>query len=91
MSLIRIFVATLITTLFLTTPSFAQSGKGDKDTSGAQPPEKESTQVEVETDRSSGKTAVRLKSQVLIDTPEHKLTMQAQNVDEFSGVPDIDI
>jgi hypothetical protein len=86
MPLIRIFIATLITTLFLTTPSFAQNGKGDKDTSAAQPPEKESTQVKVETDRFSGKTTVRLQPQVLIDTPEHKLTMVIQNVDEFSGI-----
>jgi hypothetical protein len=86
MSLIRIFIATLITTLFLTAPSFAQNGKGDKDTSRAQPPEKEATQVEVETDRFSGKTTVSLKPQVLLDTPEHKLTMAIQNHDEFLAI-----
>jgi hypothetical protein len=69
MSLIRVFIALFVIDLFLITPSFAQNGEGDKKQ------EKESSQVEVETDRFLGKTTVRLKPQVLLDTPEHKLIM----------------
>ena len=69
MSLIRVFIALFVIDLFLIAPSFAQNGEGDKKQ------EKESSQVEVETDRFSGKTTVRLKPQVLLDTPEHKLIM----------------
>jgi hypothetical protein len=74
MSLIRMFATTLITALFLTAPSLAQNSKGDK-SAGGTPREKESSQVEVETDRFTGKTTVKLKPQVLLDTPEHKLVM----------------
>ena len=85
MSLIRIFAIALITALFLTVPSFAQNGKGDKDAGGT-PQEKDSSQVEVETDKFSNKTTVKLKPQVLLDTPEHKLVMVIQNHDEFLGI-----
>jgi hypothetical protein len=83
MSLIRIFATTLI--LFLTVPSFAQNGKGDKDAGGT-PQEKESSQVVVETDRFSGKTTVKLKPQVLLDTPEHKLVMVIDGQGDFFGI-----
>jgi len=85
MSLIRIFATTLITALFLTAPSFAQNGKGDKDAGGT-PQEKESSQVVVETDRFSGKTTVKLKPQVLLDTPEHKLVMVIDGQGDFFGI-----
>src|SRR5262249_53334298 len=85
MSLTRIFAITLITALFLSAPSFAQNGKGDKD-AGGMPQKKEPTQVEVETDRFSGKTTVKLKPQALIDTAEHKLTMVIENHDEHLGI-----
>ena len=85
MSLIRIFAIALITALFLTVPSFAQNDQGDKDAGGT-PQEKESSQVEVETDKFSNKTTVKLKPQVLLDTPEHKLVMVIQNHDEFLGI-----
>ncbi|HZF37962.1 MAG TPA: hypothetical protein VE715_04000, partial [Blastocatellia bacterium] len=43
-------------------------------------------QVEVETDRFSGKTTVRLKPQVLVDTPEHKLIMVIDGQGAFFGI-----
>jgi hypothetical protein len=85
MSLIRVFIALFIMDLFLTAPSFAPNSNGEKNTGGTLQ-EKESSQVEVETDRFSGKTTVKLKPQVLLDTPEHKLTMVIQNHDEFVGI-----
>jgi hypothetical protein len=85
MPLIRVFIALFIMNLFLTPRSFAQNNKVDKDAHRT-PQEKEPSQVEVETDRFSGKTTVKLKTQVLIDAPEHKLTMALQNHDEFIGM-----
>jgi hypothetical protein len=80
MSLIRVFIALFVIDLFLIAPSFAQNGEGDKKQ------EKESSQVEVETDRFSGKTTVRLKSQVLLDTPEHKLIMALDGQGDAFGI-----
>jgi hypothetical protein len=85
MPLIRVFIALFIMDLFLTAPSFAQYNKRENGP-GVTPREKESSKVEVETDRFSGKTTVKLKPQVLLDTPEHKLTMVIQNHDEFIGI-----
>ena len=85
MSLIRVFTALFIIDLFLTVPSFAPTRKGNKDAGGI-PQEKESSQVEVETDRFSGKTSVKLKPQVLIDTPEHKLIMAIDGQGDFFGI-----
>ncbi|MCI0389853.1 MAG: hypothetical protein MOB07_13980 [Acidobacteria bacterium] len=70
MSSIRMFAILLITALCLAAFSSAQNSKGDKEASGA------GNQVEVKTDRFSGKTTIKLKPQTLIDTPEHKLTME---------------
>lgn len=82
----RMFATTLITALFVTTHSLAQDkgGKGAVETLVEK--KKEASQVEVETDKFSGKTTVRLKPQVLLDTPEHKLVMVVQNHDEFLGI-----
>jgi hypothetical protein len=44
------------------------------------------SQVEVKTDRFSGKSTVTLKPQVLLDTPKHKVTMQLDSIDDFAGV-----
>jgi hypothetical protein len=85
MTLIRVFIALFILDLFLRVPSFAQNSKGDKGAGGMRQ-ENASSQVEVETDRFSGKTTVKLKPQVLLDTPEHKLNMVIQNHDEFLGI-----
>jgi hypothetical protein len=85
MSLIRALIALSIMDLFLTAPSFAQNGKGGWDT-GETRQEKKSSQVEVETDRFSGKTNVKLKPQVLLDTPEHKLIMAIDGQDAFFGI-----
>jgi hypothetical protein len=85
MSLIRMIATTLVMAFFLTVPSFAQNSRGDKDAGGTAQ-EYGASQVEVETDRFSGKTTVRLKPQVLLDTPEHKLTMVIQNHDEFLAI-----
>ena len=85
MSLIRVFTALFIIDLFLTAPSFAMTRSEDK-RAGGTPQEKESSQVEVKTDRFSGKTTVKLKPQVLIDTPEHRLTMVIENHDEHLGI-----
>jgi hypothetical protein len=85
MTLIRVFIALFIMDLFAAPPSFAQNGKRDKDAGGTRQ-EKDSSQVEVETDRFTGKTTVKLKRQVLLDTPEHKLNMVIQNHDEFLGI-----
>jgi len=85
MSLIRVFTALFIIDLFLTVHSFAPTRKGNKDAGGI-PQEKESSQVEVETDRFSGKTSVKLKPQVLIDTPEHKLIMAIDGQGDFFGI-----
>ncbi|HEY8462122.1 MAG TPA: hypothetical protein VIM99_17165 [Blastocatellia bacterium] len=85
MTLIRAFIALFILDLFLTAPSFAQNKKGDKEADGRLR-EKASSQVEIETDRFSGKTTVKLKPQTLIDTPEHKLNMAIQNHDGFLGI-----
>jgi hypothetical protein len=85
MTLIRVFIALFIMDLFATPPSFAQNSKRDKDAGGTRQ-EKDSSQVEVETDRFTSKTTVKLKRQVLLDTPEHKLNMVIQNHDEFLGI-----
>jgi hypothetical protein len=85
MTLIRVFIALFIMELFATPPSFAPNSKRDKDAGGTRQ-EKDSSQVEVETDRFTGKTTVKLKRQVLLDTPEHKLNMVIQNHDEFLGI-----
>jgi hypothetical protein len=85
MSLIRMFATTLVMAIFLTAPSFAQIGRGEKDVGGTAQ-EKVASQLEVETDRFSGKTIIKLKPQVLLDTLEHKLTMVIQNHDEFLGI-----
>lgn len=85
MALIRVFMALLIMDPFLTASSFAQNGKRDKG-DGETPQEKAASQVEVETDRFSGKTAVRLKQQILLDTPEHKLIMALDGQDAVFGI-----
>jgi hypothetical protein len=85
MSLIRVFATTLITALFLAAPSFAQNSKVGRD-AGVMRQEKVSSQVEVETDRFSGKTTVRLKPQVLLDTPERKLVMVIDGQGAFFGI-----
>jgi hypothetical protein len=85
MTLIRLFIALLIMDLFLAAPSFAQNGKEDKG-ADVTPQEKGSSQVEVETDRFSGKTTVRLKPQVLLDTPGHKLIMAIDGQGAVFGI-----
>jgi hypothetical protein len=85
MSLIRVFTALFIIDLFLTAPSFAPHLRVDKGAGGT-PQEKESSQVEVETDRFSGKTTVKLKPQILLDTPEHKLIMVIDGQGDFFGI-----
>src|SRR5262249_35122217 len=85
MPLIRVFIALFVMDLFLAAPSSAQINEENK-VAGGRPQEKVSSQVEVETDRFSGKTTVKLKPQVLLDSPEHKLTMVIQNHDEFIGI-----
>jgi hypothetical protein len=85
MSLIRLFTALFIIDLFLTAPSFAPTRRGDKGAGGT-PQEKESSQVEVETDRFSGKTTVKLKPQILLDTPEHKLIMVIDGQGDVFGI-----
>ena len=84
-SSIRMFATTLITALFVTTPHFAQESKGSSG-AGERVQEKGAPQVEVETDRFSGKTSVKLKPQVLIDTPEHKLIMAIDGQGDFFGI-----
>jgi len=44
------------------------------------------SQVEVKTDRFSGKSTVTLKPQVLLDAAKHKVTMQFESHDDFAGV-----
>src|SRR5215475_3750630 len=86
-SLDRMFATTLITALFVTTPSLAQdsqSGKGGVETLVEK--KKEAPQVEVETDKFSGKTTVKLKPQVLLDTPEHKLVMTLSGQGSVLGI-----
>src|SRR5262245_10533064 len=85
MPLIRVFVALSIMDLFLTASPSAQINEGNKGDGGT-PQERESSELEVETDGFSGKTAVKLKPQVLLDSTGHKLTMVIQNHDEFIGI-----
>ncbi len=72
MSLTRILATLFITALCLTASSFAQDVKGGKEASGA------GGQVEVKTDRFSNITTVTLKSQTILDKPEHLITMRIE-------------
>jgi hypothetical protein len=67
-----------IVALCLTLSAFAQDNKpaGNEGKS----------QIEVKTNRFSGKSTVTLKPQVLIDTPKHKVTIQIESLDDFAGV-----
>jgi hypothetical protein len=44
------------------------------------------SQIEVKTNRFSGKSTVTLKPQVLLDTLKHKVTIQLESLDDFAGV-----
>ena len=79
MSSIRVStISPALIALCLTFTAFAQDNNS-ADNDGK-------SQVEVKPDRFSGKSTVRLKPQVLLDTPKHKVTMQLKSLDDFAGV-----
>jgi hypothetical protein len=79
MSSIRVFtISPALIALCLTFSAFAQDNNAARNDG--------KSQVEVKTDRFSGKSTVMLKPQVLLDTAKHKLTMQFESHDDFAGV-----
>src|SRR5262245_18114805 len=79
MKSIRVLAALLVV-VYLAAIDFAQSrpaeGKGSHD----------GRQVVVESDRFTGKTSVKLKPQALIDTPDHKVTLEMKSTDYVTSL-----
>lgn len=78
MSIRKSIISPALISLCLTLSIFAQDNKS-ADNDGK-------SQIEVKTDRFSGKSTVSLKPQILLDTPKHKVTMQLESLDDFAGV-----